>query len=63
VDGAVGAVDVLNPSTVVHVFKDDAAAAAHAGEQDPLNKKTQIGVTVVYSDDPAVIALVKPCVS
>ena len=62
VEGAVGAVDVVNPSTVVHVFETEQAAAAHAEQNDELDKKIQIRTVVVYTDDPAVVELVKPCV-
>jgi hypothetical protein len=57
-EGAIGAVDMLGPAAVVHVFEKDADAKAYAAsEQD-----TQIGTVVVSSTNPEAIEIVRGCV-
>ena len=57
-EGAIGAVDMLSPSAVVHVFEKEPDAKAYAESQ----QDTQIGTVVVSSTNPEAIEIVRACV-
>jgi hypothetical protein len=61
-EGATGAVEMLGPSAVVHVFENEAAAKKYAAEET-LGTPTVIGSLGVSSTDPKAIELVRGCAS
>ena len=59
-EGATGAVDMLDPSATIHVFESEAAAKKYATEETLL-EPTQIGTITVSSSDPRAVELVRGC--
>jgi hypothetical protein len=57
-EGAIGAVDMLGPAAVIHVFEQEKDAKAYSDSESA----TQIGTVSVSSTNPAAVEIVRGCV-
>lgn len=55
--GAIGAVDMLGPAAVIHVFEKEQDAKAYSDSESA----TQIGTVSVSSSNPVAVAIVRGC--